>query len=83
MQLKATLLALALASGITISAKAGDLWEWAPGHYSYSGNNGYHSDGWQWAPGHTTWTDNQGGRRDVWEWAPGHYSIQDQQGYRR
>ena len=41
-------------------AFADDLWEWAPGHYSYSGENGYHSNGWRWAPGHTTWTDSNG-----------------------
>ena len=56
---------------------AGELWQWAPGHYIYTGRNGYQSEGWQWAPGHTTWTDNRGHRREVWEWAPGYYQIDE------
>jgi hypothetical protein len=57
------------------SAFAGDLWEWAPGHYTYTDNHGRVSNGWTWAPGHTTWTDSCGHTRNVWEWAPGHFSV--------
>jgi len=56
---------------------SGELWQWAPGHYTYTGKNGYQSEGWEWALGHTTWTDHRGHRREVWEWAPGHYQIDD------
>jgi len=57
------------------SALAGNLWEWAPGHYTYIDNNGHATNGWTWAPGHTSWTDSCGHTRNVWEYAPGHFSI--------
>lgn len=74
--MKLILLNLILAAALSIgAARAGDVWEWAPGHYDYNDGHGHHSDGWEWAPGHTTWTDERGKSREVWEWAPGHWSV--------
>ena len=64
-------------SAFTLCAFAGDLWEWAPGHWSGTDDNGHRYEGWEWAPGHQTWTDDQGNSREIWHWAPGHYDIED------
>jgi hypothetical protein len=71
------LLKLAALASLGLDARANDLWEWAPGHYSYTDRYGNTTNGWQWAPGHTTWTDNYRHSREFWEWAPGHWSVQD------
>jgi hypothetical protein len=72
--MKKFLLTVILAAA-ALPAQAGNLWEWAPGHYTYTDDCGNQSQGWNWAPGHTTWTDPNGGRQEVWEWAPGHWSV--------
>jgi hypothetical protein len=58
-----------------LTAPAGQLWQWAPGHWTYTDDRGRQSEGWEWATGHTTWTDSCGHRREVWEWSPGHFEI--------
>ena len=55
----------------------GDLWEWAPGHWSGTDKDGHEVSGWEWAPGHQTWTDDRGHTAEVWEWAPGHWDIEE------
>jgi hypothetical protein len=69
-------LIVGLVAGTALSAFAGDIWEWAPGHYSYTDDRGHLYEGWQWAPGHTTWTAPNGHGQEVWEWAPGHWSVE-------
>ena len=68
---------LAIALSVPVVVNAGDLWEWAPGHWTYTDDKGHVSEGWRWAPGHVTWTDQCGHTREVWEWAPGHFSVED------
>jgi hypothetical protein len=58
-------------------AYAGDLWEWAPGHWSGTDDRGHEISGWEWAPGHQTWTDDRGHTTELWEWSPGHWDIEE------
>ena len=72
-----TLVLIAVLGASAISARGGDLWQWAPINWSYTDNHGRSWAGFQWAPSHTTWTYNYGHSREVWQWAPGHWSIDD------
>jgi hypothetical protein len=58
--------------------RAGQLRQWAPGHWTYTDDQGHRSEGWEWAKGHVTWTGDDGHRREVWEWAPGQFEIDNE-----
>jgi hypothetical protein len=76
---KAALTLLFLASlCMPWTAPAGQLWQWAPHHWTYTDDHGRQTEGWEWSKGHTTWTDSYGHRREVWEWSPGNFEIDDE-----